>query len=347
MNNFTDVEAVRKIDPQDTLGSTEQLAKQCQVAWQEVHALDLTPFESSGILQIIFCGMGASMYGGLVVKSLLGAHAPYPVEVISDYNLPAYVGSQTLVVLTSYSGSTEEVLSCADQAKARDAKMIIITKGGKLADFARQHNLPAYIFDAKLNPAGVPRLANGYTILGLIAMLNKLRIIDFEEKEIADALVRLQVKKDELKNKAKIDYEKFSGKIPVLIAAEHLHGNAHITRNQFHETSKSFATYFLVPDLNHHLMEGLQFPLKAPLQFISLESANYSPKIQKRFSLTKDVIKQNNHELYSFVTSGATVYDDFLEALIYGSYLTLYLGLHYDQNPAINPWVDYFKKNLA
>ncbi len=62
--------------------------------------------------------------------------------------------------------------------------------------------------------------------------------------------------------------------------------------------------------------------------------------------LTIDVVKQNKHELHKFMTSGQSVYDDFLEALAYGSYLTLFLALRYDQDPAVNPWVDWFKDQL-
>ncbi len=62
--------------------------------------------------------------------------------------------------------------------------------------------------------------------------------------------------------------------------------------------------------------------------------------------LTVDVVKKNNHVVHEFMCSGSTIYDDFLEVLAYGSYLTLYLGLRYDQNPATNPWVDWFKDEL-
>ena len=94
-------------------------------------------------------------------------------------------------------------------------------------------------------------------------------------------------------------------------------------------------------------MEGLQFPKESKLHFIILNSPNYSPKIKKRVALTVDVVKQNHHVIHEFMTQGQTVYDDVLEVIAYSSYLTLYLGLRYDQNPAINPWVDYFKKKLA
>lgn len=346
MINFDDREELGKIDPQDTAGSTELLAQQCEVAWQEVNKIEVSK-SYRDIKNIVFCGMGASIYGALVLRALEGRELALPSEIISDYFLPDYVDSNTLVVLTSYSGNTEEVLSCADDAKARGAKMVVLTKGGSLADFAKRNNLPAYIFDGKLNPAGVPRLGCGYSILGLIGLVNKIGIFEISEHEISEAIVRLKDKFADLKAQARQDFELFVNKIPIIFAAEHLSGNGQILRNQFNETSKAFSAYFLIPDLNHHLMEGLQFPKGAPLYFLIPNSANFSEKIEKRIELTIDVIKQNNHAVHEFRTSGQTVYDDFLEMLVYGSFLTLYLALAYGQNPAINPWVDYFKNKLA
>lgn len=345
MQNVNDIEAIKKIDPQDTYASTDMLVQQCKAAWNEVMTLDIN-FDASNIKNIVFCGMGASIYGALVTKALLGLEMQYPSEIISDYHLPADVTKDTLVVLTSYSGTTEEVLSCAEEAKAKGAKMLVLTRGGQLAEFAKQNNIPAYIFDGKLNPSSVPRLGNGYSILGLIGLLNKARIINIEERQIDEAITRLEEKLPEIKGQALVDFEVFENKIPVIFAAEHLSGNAQVLRNQFNETSKTFSCYYLVPDLNHHLMEGLQFPPTHNLHFLVLTSPNYSPKIKKRMELTIDVVRQNKHEIHEFMTAGQTIYDDFLEALAYGSYLTLFLALKYDQNPAVNPWVDWFKEKL-
>jgi glucose/mannose-6-phosphate isomerase len=349
MNNMIDLndkEALKQIDPQNTLGGTEMLLKQCEAAWQEVTTLDL-PTHTGDITNVVFCGMGASIYGALVLKAIQGRNMPFPTEVVTDYFLPDYVGPNTLVVLTSYSGTTEEVVACAHEAKAKGAKMIVLTKGSKLAEFAKENSLPAYIFDGKLNLSGAPRVGCGYTIMGLIGLLNKLNVIEIEEQEITDALTRMHDKIDGLKQQALQDTEIYANKIPIIFAGEHLTGNAQIIRNQFNETSKTFSSYFLIPDLNHHLMEGLQFPTSAPLHFFILNSPNYSAKIKKRTELTIEVVKKNNYHVHEFVTSGATVYDDFLETLIYGSFLTLFLGIFYKQNPTTNPWVDWFKAELA
>lgn len=345
MQNLTDLDAIRKIDPKDTLGSTELQLKQLKTAWQEVNALSVSE-NFSDIHNIVFCGMGASVYGALVVKSLMGPSMPYPIEIISDYHLPKYVGVNSLVVLTSYSGTTEEVLSCAKEAKEKNAKMLILTRGGPLSEFAKSNNVSSYIFDGKLNPAGVPRLGNGYTILGLIGLLGKAGIIQIQKNQVERALSSLENKIAAIKEKAMKDAQLLFEKVPVIFAAEHLSGNAQILRNQFNETSKTFSSYYLVPDLNHHLMEGLQFPRPSNLYFIVINSKNYTPKIQKRMELTVDVLKQNNCEIFEINVMGSDIYEDFLEALSYGSYLTLYLALLHDQNPAINPWVDYFKNKL-
>ncbi len=102
MIDLNNKEEVKKIDPLDTAGTVEKLAAQCKVAWEEVNALNIPRFED--IENIVFCGMGASMYGAMVIKSLLGSQMPLPSEIVSDYLVPGYVNKNTLVVLTSYSG---------------------------------------------------------------------------------------------------------------------------------------------------------------------------------------------------------------------------------------------------
>lgn len=346
MLDFNDIETIKKIDPKDTLGSTDLAVQQFEAAWQQVQALSFDQ-DYSGVKAIVFCGMGASIYGALVVRALEGAGFAYPVETVSDYHLPAFVDEKTLVVLTSYSGTTEEVLSCAQQAKEKNAKTIVLTGGGPLAEFAKENNIPSYIFDGKLNPACIPRLGNGYTVFGLIGLLKKLSIVKFESGEIEKAIAFGKENQERIKKQAQQDLEKYVNTIPVIFAAEHLAGNAQIFRNQFNETSKTFSAFYIVPDLNHHLMEGLAFPENFAVTFLAIQSNNYPAKIQKRMDLTVDVVNQNKRTIHEFKTTGSTIFEDFVEVLMYGSYLTLYLGLYYHQNPAINPWVDYFKEQLS
>lgn len=346
MINLEDLQSLAHLDPQNTINSTEKLPEQLIAAWEQVKQIEV-PADYNSVSNIVFCGMGASIYGALVVKSIFGPEFPFPVEMVTDYHLPKYVNSNTLVVLTSYSGSTEEVLSCAQEGKEKGAKMLILTKGGKLGEFATANNIPGYIFDGLLNPAGVPRLGNGYTIVGLMGLLHKAGIITLDAQKLLGGVEHIKKNLDSIKERAMHDAHALVNHTPIVVTAEHLSGNAQILRNQFNETAKTFSSYYLVPDLNHHLMEGLQFPTPTNLKFLLYQSNNYTPKIKKRMDLTKQVIEQNNHTVLEYITRGTDVYQDFLEVVALGSYTTLYLGLLYEQNPAINPWVDWFKNELA
>lgn len=346
MIDLTNLTEIKKIDPADTYKTTSLANEQAKAAWQQVKELDL-PKLNGQIKSVIFCGMGASIYGALVLKALEGETLPFPIEIISDYHLPKYVDSSTLVVLTSYSGTTEEVLSCAEEAKGKGAKMLVLTKGGPLAQFAKNNKVPGYIFDGKLNLSSTPRLGNGYTVIGLLGMFNKMGLINLNEETMQKAFKYLDTQREDIRKEALNESELYVGRIPIIIAAEHLSGNAQILRNQFNETSKGFSAFYLVPDLNHHLMEGLQFPKESKLYFLVLNSHHYSPKIAKRMELTIDVIKQNEHDVSNSYPLGNNKYEEFLETLTFGSWLTLYLGLRYNQNPATNPWVDWFKEQLA
>lgn len=346
MKNFDDLETIKKLDPQNTLESIEMFLEQCENAWKEVNEIKVNE-DFSNIQNIVFCGMGGSIYYALILKALMGSSMLYPTEIVSDYHLPGYANEKTLVVLISYSGTTEETLSCAQEAKQKGAKMIAIARGAKLADFAKENNIVSYIFNEAYNPSRVPRLGGGYTILGSIGLLNKINVINVDGKEIDNAIENLKVQQKKIKLKAMEDYKQFINKIPIIFGGDHLSGNIHILRNQFNETSKTFSAYYLLPDLNHHLLEGLQFPQTDILQFLILNSSLYSNKIKKRTELTINVVKQNKRSVFEYKTSGQNIYQDFLEVILYGSYLTLFLAFYYNQNPAINPWVDYFKEKLA
>lgn len=343
LNNKT---AIAQIDKNNVYSSVQQLPDQCKQTWEEVKKIEF-PQDYKNIQNIVLCGMGGSAYAAYFIKSLFGDSLPVPFELVNGDTLPKYINENTLVMLSSYSGSTAETLSCAQQALLKKAKIMAVCAGSKLAEFLKTNNIPAYIFNPLHNPANQPRLGQGYMILGHIGMLTKIGLINLTDEDALNAISFLKEKDSLIEETAKKISQEFIEKIPVIVGAEHLSGDAHTMRNQFNETAKSFCAYSLIPELNHHLMEGLLFPKERILKFLFLNSSLYSNIIKKRFELTKDVVSKNNIEITNVEMLGDTPFTQALYGLSLGGYLTFYLGIIYQQDPSAIPWVDYFKEKLS
>lgn len=345
MIDLTNLEEIKKIDPKNVFGSAESLADQCEQIWEEGKRLEI-PQNYKNVKNILFCGMGGSAYGSYVVSSLHAGDLPIPHFAVNDYHIPKFVDENTLVVLSSYSGTTEEILSCAKEAKGKRAKIVGLTTGGALGTFCIENNYPELIFAPKYNPSGQPRLGTGYMITGTIRILKSIGLVHTTDEEVKKAINELREHTSAIKHHARDGAKELMDTIPVIFAAEFLGGNAHIIRNQFNETAKSFSTFSELPELNHHSLEGLKNPKGKKLTALFITSDLYSDVLEKRIELTKDVVSKNVIPYLEYEAKGTIKLSQVLNVLSYGGYVTLYLALLYGQDPSVIPWVDYFKEQL-
>ena len=346
MIDLRNINEIKKLDPKDVYGSTGMFVNQCQYMLDTYFNVDFYTPKYKAIKNIVVCGMGGSAYGGYIASTLYQQELKVPIITLNDYHLPGFVGKDSLVIIVSYSGTTEEPINCSKEALQKGAKITGFSSGGIIGDFLKDR-YPGFIFNPKYNPSGQPRLGTGYIIMGTLALLKSLGVIEINNEGIKRAIDEVRNSQEEIKNKAIDLAQKLQGYIPLIFAAEHLVGNAHIIRNQLNETSKSFSAFEDIPELNHHLMEGLKNPVDKRLIALFVDSDNYSGKHAKRIELTMDVIKQNGMDFIEYKPSGSSKLSEVLNVLSFGGYLTLYLALLYGQDPSLIPWVDYFKQKLA
>lgn len=345
MIDLNDKQAIAQIDKANAYGSVGLLARQCRQAWRETQKIEF-PSDYKDVENIVLCGMGGSAYAALIIKALYSDALTLPLELVNGYNLPRYVNENTLVLLSSYSGTTEEVINCGNQAISQGAKITGVCNGAELGHLLKNNHLPSYIFEEIYNPAKQPRLGQGYMIFGHIGILAKIGLLKVARDDVIKTIDFLEKNNNQIEELAKKLSTQLLEKIPVIVASEHLSGNAHVMRNQFNETAKNFAAYSLISELNHHLMEGLVHPKVRILTFLFLRSSLYSPIIKKRFDLTKDVIEKNNVQVFDIEVKGETKLEQMLYVLAFGGYHTFYLGIVYKQDPSLILWVDFFKEKL-
>jgi len=356
MINLDDQKIYKKLDTGKVAESIQSLTDQMKQIFDQAHLVKV-PREYSKVTQVVVNGMGGSNIGFSLIKAALSDQLKLPITITPGYQVPASVDKNTLYLLLSYSGNTEEVLSVYKEVKKRGAKIMAITEtgGGKLARLMIKDNIPGYMFKPEFNPSGQPRLGLGYSVFGAAMLLAKAGLFKIKQKDAAEIIAKLELSGRRLGpleplkiNQTKQTAIKLYGKIPIIIGAEFLAGNLNILRNQFNETSKNFAAYLELPDLNHYALESLANPAsnKNNLTFFFIDSLLYHPRVQKRADLTKQVIKQNKIQYVEHKLSGNTKFWQALEMLQFGTWVSYYLAMLNDVNPVKIPWVDWFKKEL-
>ncbi len=346
---------IKKIDTENMLGSLQMLHLQVEEVSLNAKSV-VVPSSYKHIERIVVFGMGGSALGSQVIQSLYRKELKYPIEIVNSYEVPGYVNSKTLVILSSYSGTTEEVLFTGELARVRKAKIAVITAGGALAEFAKKNKYPALVFSTNNNPCGSPRMGLGYSIVGQLILFSKLGVLKISAKQIAEVIKTLAhydtlygVLTPEKENMAKQLAKKTIDRSIWYVGSEHLLGSAHIAANQMNENGKRMSGFFAIPELNHHLMEGMMYPLhnKKSLLFVLLESSLYYARVQKRYEVTKKVLGKNGIIHESYFTQESDPLLQVCECLVFFSYVSYYSGVLKKIDPTAIPFVDFFKRELG
>lgn len=331
----------------DVLDTVNFLPDQLWEGWEESRKVPL-PENYKKFKRVLVCGMGGSALGGRVVKAFAAESARASIDVSTEYNLPLYANDETLIIVSSYSGNTEETVSIMNEAVERKLPLFVICAGGKLAEMAEANSIPVYKIDPHFNPSGQPRLAVGYSIGAIFGVLANSGVLSISSENINKIVEFLKDQQPKMRMLAEDWANVMKGKLPILVASEHLVGAAHVVKNQFNETAKCFSVLFDIPELNHHLMEGLKNPPDATkkLIFIFVRSDLYSERVRLRYPLTIEVVQKNDVETFDVTISGDTKLEQVFKLIQLGSYAQAYLGELYGEDPLSIPWVDYFKQKL-
>jgi glucose/mannose-6-phosphate isomerase len=357
MINLNDQGQLKKLDTSKVAESIEFLPDQIRQVLDEEYLVKI-PREYSLVNNVVINGMGGSNLSAGIIKAVLSEQIKLPIIITPGYQVPAFVNQKTLYVISSYSGTTEEPLSVYKEVKKRGAKIIAFTTDNpknELKELMLRDNIPGYIASPKFNPSNQPRLGLGYAIFGMMILLAKAGLFKIKPEDIKKIIANLEIWDRELRpsglisNKAKKIATQIYGHEPIIVASEFLNGNLRVLRNQLCESSKNFASYLSLPELNHYAMEGLANPKsnKNNLIFFFVNSDFYHPRIQKRNNLTKQVIKKNGIKVIEYDLKGKNRLEQAFELLQIGSWISYYLGMLNQVDPAKIPWVDWFKKNLG
>ena len=273
-----------------------QLAEALQIA----QASKVTA--GKNISNVLITGLGGSGIGGTIVAELANKQSAVPVSVSKDYFIPSFVNENTLVIVSSYSGNTEETLSAMQFAIDKKAQIVCITSGGKVKELAEKHK-----FDLILIPGGnPPRSCLGYSLVQLLHVLEAKGILVFDyKKQIEEAIALMKSKQSEIKDQAKQFADKFFKKIPVIYCLGSTEGVAIRFRQQINENSKMLCWHHVIPEMNHNELVGWAEKNENMAVCILRTSFDYERNL-RRLEINKTVISKFTSTLFEIQGEGST-----------------------------------------
>ncbi|MCS6795770.1 MAG: bifunctional phosphoglucose/phosphomannose isomerase [Raineya sp.] len=288
----------------------EEFPSQIRKAVEIGKNIRVTPHNEE-IQNIFIAGLGGSGIGGNLVESIVSPALQVPLLVGKNYEIPKFIGKNTLFIASSFSGSTEETLIALSQVK--DAKIACISSGGKLIEIAQAKG-----FDYVQIPceAPCPRAFLGYSFVQILYLLKGYGLLnyDFEADLLASAEL-LESKQVQIRQQAQSIAELCFAKIPFIYSDTRL--QAVITRfqQQINENAKQLCHTHIFPEMNHNELVGWQLG-KEHYQHTSVllvKSSYDHPRTRLRMDICEPIFREKTSRLQVLQAQGTS----FLEQALY------------------------------
>ncbi len=331
----------------DSLGigkALELFPDQIKTTYEQAIASNIEPLKFN---KVVISGMGGSSNAGKIIQSLLEREKAPPITIYNDYGLPEWVDNETLVVLNSYSGNTEETLSAYDAALTAGAQMIGVTTSGKVGKMITDGKFKGAIVSAgETNPSGYPKSGLGLSFGALFGALTKVGLVKTSKEELYKALDEVV----QIRNgwNVKDVASSVNGLFPVFFASRSFLGPMNAARNACCEIGRVYTQFYDFPEVNHVLIEALVLPNAVKEnRYIFFESNFDSERIKLRYEITKKLMQDMGATYLSYQLKGSNFLVQALELAHFGSWLGYNLSLLREEDPGPEPWILKLKDSLS
>lgn len=301
----------------------------------------LSPLKNP-IGKVIICGLGGSGIGGTITKEILFDEATVPIEVLKSYSLPSYLDEHTLVICSSYSGDTEETLECYSLAQKQKVKIVCVTSGGKLLEWAKKDGND-YIFV----PGGMPpRACLGYSLTQLLYILSHYQLAPQKSVEIAIAAEMLEKEQESIMNEAHHIVKKIHNKLLVIYCTSLHEGVAIRLRQQLNENAKILCWHHVIPEMNHNEIVGWShaYPDMAVILF---NDKDENPRNRLRMDFCRKVFANYAAEIIEIPSKGANAVEKKLHWIHLGDWVSYFLSEKRNVDAMDIKVIDSLKQQLA
>ncbi len=349
-----DARTYEKYDPGDMHSLLYNFHEQFSRGREIAEASDYGLVDPSDVANIVVAGMGGSAIGADLLRCYALYELRKPMFVNRDYLLPAFVDKRSLVILSSYSGNTEETLQALEAARFLGAQLFAITSDGQLFELAQDLG-----FGCAEIPQGLPpRAALGYSFVPLVTLFELWGFLPSQREAIETTQYALhkgaeKLAKDvpESDNAAKKLARKLHGKLPLVYSSPRLEAVATRFRGQINENGKALAYSAVVPEMNHNELVGWRhlYELGEHLQPIFLVDPEDHPRNRFRMDFVAGVMRELGVEpiFLEPPQKDAPFMTRMFELIQLGDFTSYYLAILNEEDPKPVRIIDKLKAALA
>lgn len=338
-----DLKKIAHLDKSDTLGVAEKELQQLDQEF-EIPESDFMPDN------VVFAGMGGSALYADLIKSIADISVPY--QVVRGYDIPAYVDEHTLFIASSFSGNTEETLSAITQAEEAGAHITVITGGGKLEERVKGRETPLAKLDTDIPQ---PRMATFNGLKALTAILEAYGVVEGVSERIAQARDALKGCTADwrpdvptARNQAKQLAQELMGRSVVVYGGALTGPLARKWKISFNENAKNVAWHNEYPEFNHNEFIGWsEQPTVKPYALINLISNQEHERVRKRFEVSNKLLSGRWPHPNDVQLQGKNITEQILWGVMLGDFVSLYLAILNNVDPAPVELVERFKRELS
>jgi len=336
MFDLSNIKEIKSADPSGYLPILRHTPSEIKQVWEQFK--DNSQITSFSFDKVVVCAMGGSAIGADMAKFVIEKYSSLPIQIVRDYQLPNWVDSQTLAIIISYSGNTEETISGYLAAVDRGAHVFCLASGGQLLTLAQQNTQEYFVMPPNLPP----RTAWGHSFFIVLELLVKLGKISADQIDLSGSIQAMEqavadncedIASDQ--NLAKQIASVLANSIPIVFGAEHLSAVARRLKGEFNENSKIPAYYEEIPELNHNAQQGLECvdSLKKSLQIIILQSPLYHPRNQLRAQIIQQTFSRQNFSIQTIDVPGNNLTSSICQGVVIGDYISVYLAFLLGKDP--------------
>lgn len=340
---------LHQVDSLDMFGAALSLPDQLRHAADVAGAVDGLP-SGDGVSAVVVMGMGGSGIGGDVAAAVVAPICPVPVLVSKQYECPAWVGPDTLVIASSFSGNTEETLAAASAGAEAGARMVVMTSGGELARLAVQWGAPVVPLDPSIP---MPRAGIGAVSVPPLVVLDRMGLISGVDAQVDAAVAQLRRRADKLvgeENPAARLARRIGRTMPLVYGGGAL-GEAAAWRwkGQFNENPKVPSWPNRVPELTHNEIAGWAVNGDVTRQVFTLLLLRHGfehPQVSRRFGIIAEVCDEIVADVLTVRAEGDGPLAQFMDLTLFGDLVSLHLAVDLGVDPGPIPVLDDIKARL-